>query len=530
MSHHPIAWQDGDEQLQRRVEKWIADAASAVSQLLLESERRILYRLDWRAEAAIDSHGHSTTQSVVVKIYRTHSGRHRRRESFKRCIGFSPASREWRALKALHAASVPVPQPLAWGQLPSGDPLLVTGYCQGSSLLDALSVASPEQRMTWIERLADSVEALHGAGYRHGDLHLGNLHTRGKRVVILDLQRGRRARSRGEQLRDLAHLDFSIARRGFDLEMRHRLRAALGDPCDFDAASQRFIRDFLRGRSRREFRLGHAWQRWRSGRLRGLRESASSLPALAEALGAALAEPRSGDRRGGRSQISVHGEGSQVLVVKRMTTPTRSRAGVDLLRGSPALRGFRIGQRLALLGSLGARPLAALDKRSRGLPEESWLIMQSVGRCDLDAYRPGCEREARRCAIALARWIAEWQVWGIDHRDLKAGNIRVDDRDGKFRFWLIDLEDVRFRRCVDDAARRRALVQLNASLSDEAFSLRSRLLGLDAYLERLPFEGIQRDAFTRAIARDSLARNHHWRGADCNERAELAPESTRSSP
>jgi len=523
MSRRQIAWQEGEERVQRRVEQWFADGASATSQLLAESERRILYRLDIRAEPAIDPHGHSTTQSVVVKIHRTHSGRHRRRESFKKCIGFSPASREWRALEALHAKSVPVPQPLAWGQLQSGDPLLVTEYCQGTSLLDALSIAGPEQQMTWIERLACSVEALHGAGYRHGDLHLGNLHTRGSRVVIFDLQRARRARSDGERLRDLAHLDFSIARRGFDLELRHRLRAALGHPRDFDAASRRFIHDFVRGRSRREFRLGHAWESWRSGPLSGLRESATSLPALAEALGAALTAPRSGDRRGGRSQISVHGNGSQALVVKRMTTPTLGRAGLDLLRGSPALRGFRIGQRLALLGSLGARPLAALDQRSRGLPEKSWLIMQSVGLCDLDAYRPRCEREARRCAIALARWIAEWQAWGIEHRDLKAGNIRVDDREGRFRFWLIDLEDLRFRSRVDDAARRRALVQLNASLADEAFSLRSRLLGLDAYLERLPFEGARRNALARAIARDSIARNHHWRGDDCKDTEGSAP-------
>ncbi|MEE8164535.1 MAG: lipopolysaccharide kinase InaA family protein, partial [Myxococcota bacterium] len=301
------------------------------------------------------------------------------------------------------------------------------------------------------------------------------------------------------------------------LEMRHRLRAALGRPRDLDAASRRFIRDFLRGRSRRVFRFGRAWESWRSGRLRGVRESATSLPALADALGAALAEPRSGDRRGGRSQISVHCEGPQGLIVKRITSATRTRAAVDLLRGSPALRGFRIGQRLALLGSLSARPLAALEERNRGRPVQSWLIMQSVGLCDLDAYRPHCEREARRCAIALARWIAEWQVWGIDHRDLKAGNIRVDDRDGEFRFWLIDLEDVRFRRRVSDAARRRALVQLNSSLADEAFSLRSRLLGLDAYLKRLPFEGTQRNALARAIARDSVARNHHWRGDDCED-------------
>ena len=92
MSGRPITWKSGDERVRSWVEEWIAEGSSTNAQLLHESGRRLLYRLDSRAELSIDSHGDSTTRSVIVKIHRTHSGRHPRRESFKKRIAFSPAS------------------------------------------------------------------------------------------------------------------------------------------------------------------------------------------------------------------------------------------------------------------------------------------------------------------------------------------------------------------------------------------------------------------------------------------------------
>jgi hypothetical protein len=128
--------------------------------------------------------------------------------------------------------------------------------------------------------------------------------------------------------------------------------------------------------------------------------------------------------------------------------------------------------------------------------------------------------------VALARWIAEWHAWGIEHLDLKAGNIRVDDRNGEFRFWLIDLGDIRFRRRLSDTARRRALVQLNASLADEAFPLTARLAALDDYLERLPFDGLRKKDLVESIARRSQARNHRWRGIGCQAAGLAGDRST----
>jgi len=517
MNKRRIDWQDGDEQIRSRVEAWVAGGSTVMSECLHESPRRSLHRLDETA-----------TASVVLKIHHAPAGRHRLREAIKAGIGYSPIAREWRALTKLHAAGVPVPEPLARGVLPDGDAFLVMQHLEGPDFGSQLGGGS--ETRTWIDRLARSVDRFHAAGFRHGDLHLGNLHLHHDQIMILDLQRARRAWGRREQLRDLAHLDFSIARRGLDVTCRRRLKRALGDPNGLDAAARRFVRDFLRGRSRRELRLGRNWEAWQvrvpvecgsSNSIRtfaGLRARDVESARLEAALRQAIDDPTAGDRRGGRTRISLHadGEGSGSLIVKRMTSHRRRDVLADRIRGSSAWRSFRSGQRLSLLGPLGARTFAALEERSARGPATSWLIVESVGSFDLDEYRPASEEAARTCSLALARWVAEWHAWGIEHLDLKAGNIRVDDRNGEFRFWLIDLGDIRFRRRLGDSARRKALVQLNASLADDAFPPSARLAALDDYVERLPFRGVRQRELVESIARLSQVRNHRWRGVGCH--------------
>jgi len=530
MRHHGIAWQDGERRVQRWIDDWIDGDPSMRSELLHENPRRVLHRLETEKELSLDARGNPAIRAVLVKTHRTHSGAHRQRESIKRRIGYSPALREWQALCELHAAAarVPVPEPLAWGILANGDPLLVTEYFAGRSLSSVLEESSLSEQMRWVDRLAQSVERLHETGFRHGDLHLGNLHVREDQVMILDLQRARRARNRHERLRDLAQLDFSIARLGFALDLRRRLRSRLGDPPGLDAAARHFVRDFVRGRSRREFRIGRAWERWlatsrASGiRFSGLRDARTAQSTLDQALEMARSDPREGNRRGRQTRVASYEIESRPFVIKRTATTSRRARLRNILSGSRARRSFRRGQRLALLGTIGARPLASIEESRTGAPALSWLILESVGRCDLDQYQPASQEDAECCGIALARWIAEWHAWGIDHRDLKASNIRIDkDRDG-FRFWLIDLEDIRFRRSVGDEARLRSLVQLNASLDDDVFSLETRKAALDAYLTRLPFGRRNARKLIESIPARSVARRHRWQGRGCG-----AAESSR---
>lgn len=517
-----VRWRAGDAAVCRRISSWLGDPATATAQLLAESPRRTLHRID------LDD---GTGLRCVVKRHRSGRARHRLREAIKSRVGRDPVRREWRALCQLHALGLAVPRPVAWGRLSDGDGILVSEWREGVGLRSVLPVASSGRRTTLLERLAEAVEALHGAGFQHGDLHAGNILVEADRLTLLDFQRTRRLHGERGRLLDLARLELSLERAGILPEERLRLRRRLGVETTLDPMLRRFLRDHLRGRSRRKLRVGRNLARLRiedptGGSLVGLLDAspdqspnAPPNAALdADRLAGWLAEAASSDeaeiRRSGRSGLHRIDQSGRSWLLKRTDADTFGRALADRLRGSGAARAFATAQRLALIAPMACRALAFVDARRAGLPWRSWLLLESVGDEDLDRFRPTSPREARACARALGAWLAERHAWGLQHRDLKASNLRIARSDGGFRFWWIDLEDVRIGRRVRESERVRALVQLNASLDDECFPPEARRAAFEAYHERLPFESDLGRILERIVS-SSLVRSHRWRGEGC---------------
>jgi len=526
----PVRWKAGDDAVCRGISRWLADPATTTVLPLSESPRRILHRVE------LDE---GTELRCVVKRHRIGRGRQRLREAIKSWLGRDPVRREWRALCRLHALGLAVPRPLAWGRLVGGDGILVSEWCDGTLLRSVLVVASAARRTALLERLAEAVEALHRAGFQHGDLHAGNILVEGDRLTLLDLQRTRRLRRQRSRLLDLARLELSLERAGTLPEERLRLRRRLGVAASLDPMLRRFLRDHLRGRSRRKLRVGRNLARVRiedpSGiALVGLRDVSCDAaldldtphhaprdapPRDADRLAGWLAQAAASDeaeiRRSGRGGLHRIEASGRRWLLKRTDADGFGRALADRLRGSGAARAFATAQRLTLIAPIACRALAFVDQRRAGLPRRSWLLLESVGDEDLDRFRPASSQEARACARALGAWLAERHAWGLQHRDLKASNLRVTRTHEGFRFWWIDLEDVRIGRRVRESARVRALAQLNASLDDEAFSADARHAAFEAYHERLPFESDVR-RILRQIVWFSLARSHRWRGEDCD--------------
>jgi len=496
-------WQAGEHSVQRRVDAWLNDPTSFSATALHDNPRRILQRLD-------DDTG--LEASCVIKRHRSRTGRHPLREAVKRLLGRSPARREWRALDRLHAAGIAVPRPLAWARLADGDELVVSEWRQGIALQAAFDRAhEPAQRNRLLDALSRSVSALHAAGWRHGDLHQGNLLVEPDRITLLDLQRARPLRYDRQRLDDLAQLEFSLARIGLTPSERQRLRSLLGVDEALDRSLRRFLRDYLRGRARRVLRVGRRWSRVKIGERSGRCEASLAAREIAKWIADAEKSTGSQERRGGRTRIIELKQNDRCLIVKRMDAGSLGRALADRVRGSAAARAFETGQRLSLLGELAPRPLAFLEERALGLPRRSWLLLETVGEEDLDRYQPTSETETLRCAQALGAWLAECHAWGLHHRDLKAGNIRITATDANFRFWWLDLEDIVITARVGDAARLHALAQLNASLADAVIPVSARRAAFDAYCARLPF-AMDVTKVLREIVRQSLARAHRWRG------------------
>jgi len=475
---------------------------------------------------------------LVLKRHRLASGRHPLRERLKRLAGRSPARREERAQVALRAAGVTVPRVFRRVALANGDELVASEHVAGEPLTAAYARSAPPDRARLVAALADTIARLHASGHVHGDLHLGNLlwSAPSEAVVLLDLQRARRARGAQGRLRDLASLELSLLRADWPASARADLRCRLGvgsDPA-FDTALRRFAVDHLRGRARRQLRSPRALEPLRMGSLRGFGERGVFAPDDLAARIAALARDATSaerrPRRDGRAFVAEIEVAGRRLVVKWTGAASLAHRLAAAFRGSPAARAFWKGRRESLLWARGARPLAYLEARRLGLPGESWLVLERVGDVDLDALRPSTPAAARALAEALGAWLADGHALGLGHADLKGSNLRVGFDAGAARFWLVDLEDLSGPSVAGetDEARLLALAQLNASLADEAFDLAAREAALARYLERLPFAdpALDRARATREIARRSLARLHRWRGEGCGAIGAIGAEST----
>ena len=507
-------WRAGDSVAQSEIESAL-DRALEGAEEIQSSAHRTVHQI-----VTEDSSRDAEPEAgFILKTHHVATGHHSIREAFKRRLGMSPARREWFALTSLHARGVDVPRPRAWGRLENGDEIVVTEMLSGTSARDSFRAAMPEERPALAIALGRTLQALHQADYRHGDLHLGNLFVTHDRIVLLDLQKARPLKRSSERLRDLVTLELSLARAGWSLDERSAFRSTLEPTAQFDSALRHFLQDHLRGRARRRHRVGGDWATAQLDGLRGLRDQSLSMEKLREIIHSANQDPNPRQRRSGRIHLTEAKAGDRVVVVKRVESRSLRRALGDRIRGSSGKRAFHKGQRASLLSDRAARPLAYLEERRLGLTIRSWLVVEKVGEIDLDCIVPESRELECRIASTLGAWLAEAHSWGLSHRDLKAGNIRVTIRDTSIDFWLIDLEDLTGPRDLTDDARRHALSQLNASLADEAFGIDARREALEAYLARAPLtdENIDAPGIAAEIARQSLERRHRWRGIGCDE-------------
>ncbi|HVP28635.1 MAG TPA: lipopolysaccharide kinase InaA family protein [Myxococcota bacterium] len=520
-------WRFGSPETRAAVEAWLSGALPGVE--LRDNPRRRIVRLDLGA-------GHA----LVLKLFRTASGRHAMRERWKARVGLSPAAREARALREASRGGAPVAEALGLARLDDGDVLLALRLVGGMPLSEALRRA-PRERRQLLRSLGRAMADLHRAGLAHGDLHHGNVLVADDRPILLDLQHAR-ALTRERALRDAGFLEHSLRPLVSAPDRVRVLRAALGlspRPTPRDRASLRGVlaagdaraREHARSRTRRALRPGRAYAALAHGAERGLRVRELPEDVVLEALrrhravqgggGAEGARVLTGD---GRSRVSAVRVGSDALVVKEVLPRGGLRPLADLVRGSPGRRAWRAGHGLLFRGIGAARPLAYLERRRLGLPIASVVLLE-----DLSADRPA-DRAALeapddfppahvvetlgRVAIALHRQ-------GVLHDDLKASHVLLRATPRGLEARLIDLEGLRLDAALSETARLRALAQLNASLPD-ALPAAARHRAFLRYARALPFAAGEARALRRVV-QQSLARQHRWSGAGCA----LAPRARR---
>jgi tRNA A-37 threonylcarbamoyl transferase component Bud32 len=505
-----------------RLAEWLDEGRAKI---VKTGSHRTVYRVDLPQRTFFVKHYRCST---LLK-----ASRHWMRES--------ASKREYRRALEIERRHVPTARPVAVGEQRRGG-LVYENYLVTEAVAQACSLdefvderlaglpppARRALRRKLLAGLARLCAAAHEAGVFHNDLHTGNVLVRldsgegpgddRPQLYLIDLPGVRLSgplgwrRSR-ESLVMLAaasigRLTWREAWRFWRTYLAERPRLAVRDrrlaAADLMRRAAVRARRIAGGRDRRALRTNRDFYALSQGEVAG--HAVSDLPpgqlarlmADPEALlQANLDRPIKLTHRSLVVQATLPLAGERVRVAfKRTRARSWFKAMCGLVRRGRAVDAWYHGHALLKRGIATARPIAVCEPRPIGPRWHSYLATQWIeGAENLHLYgwqladRPAVERRhrGRQCAEALGRLLGRMHAWQISHRDLKACNLVVAERDDRIEAYLIDLDGVRIGRRLPADLRARHLARLAASLEAHPWIGRGdRLRFLRAYIGELP--------------------------------------------
>jgi len=374
------------------------------------------------------------------------------------------ARQEWKLAQQLEARRIPIVRHVALGERRTWrgilESLLVTEGFDGIELSQAKDI-DPQTILKF-------VETMHEHGVVQEDLHLGNLLVR---KIPFELC--------------LVDLHGIFVRKKLSEEERRKnlalLRVYLPVPVApmVEQQSRELRKLLLYERSNRCLRTNRDFARQRHGNL----VWQVRLPFVTDAVTRALSAPD--DFLGTQAKILKPGKTSTVgkadgLVLKRFNFRKAGNLLKDLFRASKARRAFQKAYHLELTGIPTARSIATADRRSCGIPVQSYMLMEEIhGAVDLAKYfRDGAKPDPNLVQEA-ARLIARLHNEGFSHRDLKESNLVIGDHG---RLYLIDLDGMTFLQNVPDDRAALDLARLDRGVAKySAVTARDRIRFLFTY-------------------------------------------------
>lgn len=147
----------------------------------------------------------------------------------------------------------------------------------------------------------------------------------------------------------------------------------------------------------------------------------------------------------GRNEIKLVTIGDYKLVIKSYRSISLfNRVIYGRLRQSKSVRAYTNAMHLLSLGIATPKPIATIDNYSRGVLRESMFIaeLSEFHPIDFDA-EAGRDRES--LLDALAQFLANIHMLGVQHNDLNPANLRYRKRENGYEFELIDNNRMTFR-------------------------------------------------------------------------------------
>ncbi len=416
---------------------------------------------------------------VVVKHYLA-----RGLEVVGRTFARSPAAVEFDNALRVRAAGVAAVEPLAAGVERSQGRVShvfvsrdLGEVVEMRDLVCQLPSWPAERRRALISAMGRLFRKLHDAGLALGDPHLGNFLVDARdHITIVDLRRVDELDPRDLRARAvaIARLIPAVTTVVSTIDA-HRFLDAYGADLvatpPWRAALARARRDGEAALLRRGLQKAagaiHGDRRVRSQTSGGvswmLRQDASSEP-----LAAVLADPERCIRaakdvlKSGRTGVVVRWP---PFVVKRSDQKRRRNVVLDRVRPGRVRRTFSMSILLEALGIRTPRVFAAGELRRMGLVIHGYLVAEEVRGARHLGELVRSTGASRWLLREVGRLIARLHAFRIDHRDLKANNIVVDERGTP---WLVDLDGVSVRGVMGIARRAHNLGRLIRDIRHDA--------------------------------------------------------------
>ena len=427
-------------------------------------------------------------------------------ESLKYLFLPSKGKKEWSIARQLEERGLSIPAPLGWMEKVHSGFVRESYYLSeavgsGVSILDALGSGESLDG----SRFAKHVRAIHDSGFFHKDFHAGNFLQRGDTFFLTDLHRARIVKHLSDRQRvlSLSQLFHSLRSYWGGEEQGRFMEEYLGGEPLAVRNQESLLRRILSTMERLQKR------QWKSRTKRCLKESTDfsvqrekgmtlyrrrdfaaglAKKAVEEHLSLVKKESVGVVKNSPEVAVSLLRNGERGICVKQFRYPGLWNRFKERVRGSTGLRAWIAGNGLRTRGVPVPEPLALVEVRKRGW-RESFFAME--------ALEPGQELDRsilkgwenlegkKRFVQTFARWLSRLHQMNLYHKDMKACNIVVLRKAGRWDFYLLDLEDVRLDGKVNEKKLFRNLLQLNTSIP-KSLSRTDRLRFLKAYLRMNP--------------------------------------------
>jgi serine/threonine protein kinase len=177
--------------------------------------------------------------------------------------------------------------------------------------------------------------------------------------------------------------------------------------------------------------------------------------------------------RVGSVELPVGQTRKRQVVIKEFRT-----VGVDKLKTaffpSKAVKAWRGASALFLKGLDTPCPVAFLEEKEGAFVEQSFFLSEKIGEAEeIRHLFPELKTdELKKFLVSLADYLSRCHDEGILHRDLSDGNILVQRKEGKRRFYLIDTNRIKIRRKIGPLRRVKSLIRLGIPRDYQSYFLK----------------------------------------------------------